>query len=186
MSLLCRRGRPRTLFRRRLNPSPHVGIIDVMSTSKITTASGTNPGLLFDSIALTSSASASSASITRTTQYTPRFTGTTFGALLDGQIATPFRATRFHDGPLDDVLVSELLRLPTIRTNQNQHERQMRHRAALGTSLGSTNSFFVNRSAIGQLGGSFIQVAATLARVSNHGYIWIDNTLIISALTLPR
>ena len=48
---------------------------------------------------------------------------------------------------------------------------------SLGVTAGATNAFWVANGAIGSIGGSSMQVPATLKAVTAHGYIWVDDTL---------
>jgi hypothetical protein len=48
---------------------------------------------------------------------------------------------------------------------------------SLGTSVGSSNLFWVSTGAIGTNGTSETQRPATLRAVTTHGYIWVDDTL---------
>jgi hypothetical protein len=54
----------------------------------------------------------------------------------------------------------------------------------LGTTAGSTTSFAVSTAAIGQPGNAFVFIPATLAAVSAHGYIWVDNTLALTSASI--
>jgi hypothetical protein len=62
----------------------------------------------------------------------------------------------------------------------------LRRTTSLGTIVGSTTSFYVNTASIGQAGNAYTLVPATLVSVSNHGYIWIDNTLSLAPSSINQ
>jgi hypothetical protein len=61
-----------------------------------------------------------------------------------------------------------------------------RRTSSLGTTVGSTTAFWAQNAALGASSGTFAQVPATLQNVSSYGYIWIDNTLSLSASTMQQ
>ncbi|HWT07166.1 MAG TPA: hypothetical protein VN224_15480, partial [Xanthomonadales bacterium] len=53
----------------------------------------------------------------------------------------------------------------------------VRRTRSVGTTVGSSNQFWTFTGAIGAGGSAYAQRTATLKAVTDHGYIWIDNTL---------
>jgi hypothetical protein len=53
----------------------------------------------------------------------------------------------------------------------------VRRTRSVGTTVGSSYSFWTFTGAIGAGGSTYAQRPATLKAVTDHGYIWIDNTL---------
>jgi len=59
-----------------------------------------------------------------------------------------------------------------------------RRARTLGSSVGATANLWTSTAAIGQASSGQIQVPATLQAISQHAYVWVDNTLSLSAISL--
>jgi hypothetical protein len=57
---------------------------------------------------------------------------------------------------------------------------------ALAASVGSKAAFWVSTSAIGQGGGAYASVPATLRGTSAHGIVWVDDTLSFDAASVAH
>jgi hypothetical protein len=96
------------------------------------------------------------------------------------QSAQPGRLEPPPDGPLESPEQYARLRSMLRRAPAGTAASAMRHTRSLPTSLGATNSFWVNAFAIGTNGSSYQQEAATLQAITTHGYIWVANSLGLS------
>jgi len=81
-------------------------------------------------------------------------------------------------------ITREVLRTTRLRAPGDRTAATVRRPRALPTTVGATALLWAQNSAIGQNTGSYKQVAATLAAVSAHGYIWVDSSL-TSVLSTP-
>ena len=64
-----------------------------------------------------------------------------------------------------------------------QHAISYRRAKSLPTAVGSTGSLVVFNAPIGSSQGQYVPVASTLAVVTPHAYVWVDNAAGISAQT---
>jgi len=74
-------------------------------------------------------------------------------------------------------ITREVLRTTRLRAAGDRTPASVRRPLALPTTVGSTAMLWAQNSAIGSSNGSYKQVAATLAAVTTHGYIWVDSSL---------
>jgi len=74
-------------------------------------------------------------------------------------------------------ITREVLRTTRLRAPGDRTPASVRRTLALPTTVGSTAMLWAQNSAIGSSNGSYKQVAATLAAVTTHGYIWVDSSL---------
>lgn len=71
-----------------------------------------------------------------------------------------------------------------VATHTRRATNVSRRAQSLGTTIGSTANLWTSTAAIGQSSGGQIQIPATLLAVSQHAYIWVDNTLSLSTSSL--
>jgi hypothetical protein len=101
-------------------------------------------------------------------------------AVPSGPRGYPERAVA---GPQElDALLSRLRPV----TSTVRDTASTRRTSSLGTTVGSTNAFWVSTFAIGTSGGSDKQVTSTLRAVANNGYVWVDDTLSLDAATVSK
>lgn len=100
-------------------------------------------------------------------------------------VSTPGMFEHTVDAVLPDAeaIVSHL-RPATTSGGGPRHIATTRRAKSLPNTLGATNSFWVQKSAIGSNTGVNIQVPATLTAVANNGYVWTANTLTLDQPTL--
>jgi hypothetical protein len=113
--------------------------------------------------------------------------------LLRAPLATRSAAARYTSSvPLPERAVDgphEVAAIMSRLRGASRTERaalSTRRTSSLGTTFGSTTAFWAQNAAIGASSGTFAQVPATLQNVSSYGYIWIDNTLMLSASTIQQ
>jgi hypothetical protein len=81
-----------------------------------------------------------------------------------------------------DAVMSKL----RVNTSIGRGALAYRRASALPTTLGSHTSFWLTVSAIGSSSGYDIQVPATLQATPTSGYVWVDDTLSLSAATIAK
>ena len=78
---------------------------------------------------------------------------------------------RAVEGPADYAALTQGLR------HVSSPATSVRRTRSIGTTLGSTNQFWTFTGAIGAGASTYAQRSATLKAVTDHGYIWLDDTL---------
>ena len=100
-------------------------------------------------------------------------------------VVTPSMFAHTVDAELPDAeTIISHLRPAASSGGGPRHVASTRRAKSLPNTLGATNSFWVQKSAIGSSTAVNIQVPATLAAIANNGYVWISNTLTLDQATI--
>ena len=98
--------------------------------------------------------------------------------------ATPGSSTivppSLHEPQLPDERI-----LASARNRMVRMQRPLAYRRAksLPSALGSTGSLYVFNAPIGTSQGQYVPIASTLAAITPHAYVWVDNAAGVSAQT---
>ena len=161
-------------------------VVDAISTSQITTTSGASPNLASGAISLALGTSATTYARGRMATLSSQADLVAMGTLLRGELAIVPAHPTLRGEPDETGLDREIVALASQRVGTSRASVSSRQRAAIGTTIGSTNSFYVSTAAIGQKSTTTIQQLATLRATSAHGYIWIDNTLSLAQASIDQ
>jgi hypothetical protein len=150
-------------------------IVDV-SNQEITTATNAAPSLTPDGISIKVGTGSNTFATDRAPIDALGLTEQPSGGRSAS--ATPFKigaAREYVESPSRGTeLAGFFQRAARVASRSRQSYRRAQ---ALPATVGSTNVFQVANGALGSISSSTTSVAATLAAVSTHGYIWIDSSL---------
>lgn len=157
-------------------PSSQVGYVINISTTRVTSTSGASPALTPATLFVNVGTSVSAFGFGRAPQTVLPATegptgGRTVSSMRSADVPRP-------EGRAVPALEAGVVRaVQTAATTNQRFPQSLRRTQSLPTTVGATASIWVNVVAIGQTNSTYVAVPATLAAVSNHGYIWIDNTI---------
>ncbi|GAC1540323.1 MAG: hypothetical protein NVS2B17_16510 [Candidatus Velthaea sp.] len=160
------------------------GVVINASSTQITTTSS-NPSILTDAITTTAGSSVSTFGAARSPlSLVPQ--DRLAQVLLRRSNDVPFGPELAPDADVDAAFRAAAVRAIQSGARASQHVPLQRRTTALKTTIGMKKMFAVNTAAIGQSGSATQPILATLAAISSHGYIFVDNALNLDAATTAR
>ena len=172
--------------------APGVAYLGVSGASALGTIAGTSSGgtMIAASAALLPDGVPGPASIA----LSAGATATTPLARLRATQAVPLGTLLGREAPSFSGIAPPALREPALederilasarhRLVRLQHPVSYRRAKSLPTAAGSTAALFVFNAPIGTNAGQYVPVASTLAVITPHAYVWVDDSAGISAQT---